>query len=888
MNQLLDYFNQDELASSVWKGKYALKGEETPDNMHRRMAKEFARIELKYAKSDFLTFGDKNFNINSLSEYGRSRADTLSEELIYQMFKDFKYICPQGSVMSQLGNNESIGSLSNCVVIGQPEDSYGGIFQKDEEMAQLEKRRCGVGLDISTLRPSGSSTTNAAKSSTGAVSFMERYSNTTREVAQNGRRGALMLSMDIRHPDVMDFIKSKEDLSKITGANISVMVRDDFMEAVKNDEDYILRFPCDREFNEMFNTQLTKGGITITTTFEPTWLKHDMKYNITYDYGENKVKRVKAKEYWEALTTAAHKSAEPGIIFVDQHWNYSPDSVYSQYKGITTNPCGEIFMPAFDTCRLIALNLFSFVTNPFTKDADLDYDLLYKMAYEQQRLADDLIDLEIEKIDKILIKLANDPEGPSTKRREIALWTNIKKVAQSGRRTGCGFTGLGDMIAALGHKYDSSIALQVIKDVMECKMRAELDCTIDLAILRGTFEGFDSELEFPTLESGTQEISNLYGNEFYRFLWSNFREQAGRMQEYGRRNVSWSTVAPTGSLSILTQTTSGLEPLFAPYYMRRKKVNPGDEGTRVDFTDDNGDTWMEYAVMHPKFKEWMIQTSCCDQFNMDKHITGEYTFSKDFIQQCFEQSPWYQATANDIDWTQRVKIQDVIQRYTSHSISSTINLPNDVSVDEVTEIYERAWELGLKGVTVYRDGCRSGVLVTDNSTVSEKFTYSDSPKRPKELDAEYYFATSKGKKYAVIVGLLDEKPYEVFAFEDPLNEEHLKGKIIKMKKGVYKFESVRYTIDNLQLSSEHSDEKLLTRFVSSLLRHGVHPKYVIEQTEKAELEITSFGKVLVRTLKRYIPDGEKSTVTCKNCNSDSIVYEEGCMTCKNCGDSKCG
>lgn len=874
MKKLLDYFNQDELAASVWEGKYALEGEETPDDMHRRMAKEFARIEEKYLKEE------SNDNEDALSDYGLSRQFDNSyksqEERIYNFFKDFKYIIPQGSIMSQLGNNSALGSLSNCFVIGQPENSYGGIFHKDEELAQLMKRRGGVGVDISTLCPAGTPTTNAAKSSTGAVSFMERFSNTTREVAQNGRRGALMISIDIRHPDVMDFIKIKQDLSKVTGANISVMVRDDFMEAVKNDGDYYLRFPCDT----IVDNNSVEGEVHC---FNPR-LNHRVILENEDFYSDNiiQVKKIKAKEYWNGLINAAHGSAEPGIIFIDKHWNYSPDGVYDQYRGVTTNPCGEIFMQPYDACRLMALNLFSFVDNPFTDEAYINMDKLYKIAYEQQRLADDLIDLEVEKIDRILTKVANDPENPSTKRREYSLWTNIKKVAQSGRRTGCGFTALGDMLAAVGVKYDSEEGQAIINEVMKVKMRAELDCTIDLAILRGAFDGWDSETEY------YKGYHAGFRNQFYKFLANNFDEQVSRMKQYGRRNVSWSTVAPTGSVSIIAKAiknpnlSSGMEPVFMPHYTRRKKVNPGDEGVRVDFTDDNGDNWMEYPVLMGAFKDW-VQT----YFEVNDEAMANMT--PEMVDSFFKKSPWYGATANDIDWTQRVKIQSIIQKYTTHSISSTINLPNDVSVEEVDNIYIKAWELGLKGVTVYRDGCRSGVLVTDSSTVAvDKFEYNDSPKRPKELDAEYFFATSKGKKYAVIVGLLEDKPYEIFAFEDPLNEEHLKGKIIKLKKGVYKFESNKYTIENLQLSSEHSDEKLLTRFVSSLLRHGVHPKYVIEQTEKAELEVTAFGKVLVRTLKRYIKNGEKSTVTCNDCGSTNVVFEEGCMTCKDCGSSKCG
>ena len=520
-------FPNDELARSVWKSKYAQENETHYDQMHKRLAKEFAKVELNYQitepfkNSDFKTHKDR---IEKLSKYGRIRKN-LDEETIYNLFKDFKYIVPQGSIMSQLGS-KSIGSLSNCFVIGTPEDSYGGIFQKDEEMAQLMKRRGGVGLDISTLRPKNTSVSNAAKTTTGAVSFMHRFSNTTREVAQNGRRGALMLSIDINHPDVMDFIKIKRDGTSVTGANISIKINNEFMKAIKNDEDYLLRFPCNVYDNNDKSLQLL-----------PT-----LDYNVLEKIPESQsngvayIKKIKAREYWDEIIKSAHGYAEPGIIFVDNHHNYSPDGVYPQFKGVTTNPCGEIFMQPYDACRLIALNLYSFVKNPFTKDAEFDSDKFYRITYEAMRLSDDLIDLELKHIDRIIEKISKD--ATETSRTELELWLNIRSTAEASRRTGLGFTALGDCLAALGYKYDSEEALLFIEQMMHVKMEAELDCTIDLSILRGTFEGWDNNLEY-------HEVSN----DFYKFIRKQFPEQYERMQKWGRRNVSISTVAPTGTVN---------------------------------------------------------------------------------------------------------------------------------------------------------------------------------------------------------------------------------------------------------------------------------------------------------------------------------------------------
>lgn len=863
--ELLKYFKGDDLASGVWEGKYALEGEITPDDMHKRMAKEFARVERKYwgnepSKHEGLDLED----IHKLSRYGQVR-EKLTEDKIYKLFKDFKYIIPQGSIMSQLGA-KSIGSLSNCFVVGQPEDSYGGIMLKDEQLVQLMKRRGGVGIDISTLRPKGTATSNAAKSSTGAVSFMHRFSNTTREVAQNGRRGALMISIDINHPDVMDFIKIKRDLTQVTGANISIKLNDEFMKAVETDSDYILRFPCDFEMDARSFESIPYNELQIGRTVEG----NDSK--ILY------YKKIKAKEYWDEIIKSAHNVAEPGLMFWDNMVDYSPDGAYEQFRQVTTNPCSEIGMQPYDACRLIAVNLYSFVKNPFTSEAEFDSGLFYKINYEAMRLSDDLIDLEIEHIDRILDKLHRDGEELGTKIREINLWEQVKETAMASRRTGLGFTALGDTLAALGYKYDSDEALLFIEQLMHVKMESELDCTIDLAILRGTFEGWSLETEYNT--SSTPYKGK---NDFYEVLRQNFPNQHGRMIKYGRRNVSWSTVAPTGTVSLMTQTTSGIEPLFMGFYMRRKKVNPNDKDAIVDFTDQNGDTWQEFPVLHPKFAEWI-------EVNWE-NLLGESIgtvadLSKEAIEEFFKLSPWYGSTANDIDWVKRVEIQSIIQKYITHSISSTINLPEDVSLEVVSEIYLESWKKGLKGITVYRDGSRSGVLVSSTENKGrDEFDYVDATKRPKELDAEVHLTKVGGKSYNVFVGLLNSKPYEVFLEEGSLTNS--KGKIIKAKKGTY-----NYCVDDtlcVPISSEMTDEQAaITRLVSTSLRHGADIKFIVEQLQKTPGDIFSFTKGLARVLKKYIPDGAKSTVKCLECGSENVIFQEGCSSCKDCGSSKCG
>jgi ribonucleoside-diphosphate reductase alpha chain len=864
MSELIKYFNGDDLAASVWQGKYQDEGEITPDDMHKRLAKSFASIEKEYVKEEASLFYEVGDKITSpLSEYGKFRQN-LTEDRIFNFFKNFKYIIPQGSVMAQLGI-DSIGSLSNCFVVGQPVDSYGGIFEKDQQLAQLMKRRGGVGIDISTLRPEGTSTSNAAKTSTGAMSFMHRFSNTTREVAQNGRRGALMISTDINHPDVLQFIKAKRDLTQITGANISVKLNNEFMEAVVNDTDYLLRFPCDLKLPEY--SDVFKINELVPLNEEGTF-----------------VKRVKAKEYWYEIIKSAHNVAEPGLMFWNSMVEYSPDGIYEQFRQITTNPCSEIGMQAYDACRLIAVNLFNFVDKPFTKDAKFNFDKFYEINYEAMRISDDLIDLEIQHIDRIIAKIHKDPEPWHIKNTEYLLWHKIRETALSSRRTGLGFTALGDTLAALGLKYDSGKSLKTIEKIMHIKLESELDCTTDLSILRGSFEGWDASTEFE-IEKRKEEgisITEISGkNSFYGFINTTYPEQTVKMIKYGRRNVSWSTVAPTGTVSLLAQTTSGIEPLFQPFYTRRKKVNPNDTDVRVDFTDDNGDTWMEFPVLHPKFKDWMYLKY------LDKYPREDEPFNlwltRIDLNHFFEHSPWYGSTANDIDWIKRVEIQATIQKYITHSISSTINLPEDVSEETVSEIYLESWKRGLKGITVYRDGSRSGVLVS-NPTSKETFSYKDAPKRPKELPAEAHVVTVKGNKFSVIVGLLDNKPYEVFIeSSDGLNGT---GVIRKKSKAVYLFEQEDTSMD---ISSEMTDEEAaITRLVSTSLRHGADIKFIVEQLLKSDGDLFSFTKGLARVLKKYIPDGAKATVTCNDCGSSNVIFEEGCHKCLDCGSSKCG
>lgn len=871
--ELVKYYNGDDFPAKVWLDKYSVKNEKgefteiTPSDMHRRMAKELARAEKKYYVN----------NIDKLSAFGKKMVNVeFTEEFIFSYLDRFKYIIPQGSIMSMLGNSYAIGSLSNCFVVPAPYDSYAGISYTDQQLAQLMKRRGGVGTNINTLRPNGSHVRNAAGTSTGAVSFMHRYSNTTREVAQNGRRGALMLLISCLHPEVFDFVKVKQDRTKVTGANISVMLTDKFMEAAEKGEDFICQFPVDKILDNK----------TANHILESDSFKYNVISSVEDPGGHYQVMKIKARELFDLIVENAWDNAEPGIAFSDTIKNYSPEGVYEQFEAIASNPCGEQWMQAYDACRLLALNLFSIVKNPYSKEASLDLDKLYEIAYLQQRLADDIVDLEIEYVERIIKKIKSDPEPEYIKAIELELWENVKKTATASRRTGCGFTALGDMLAAIGLKYDSDEALKVIGDVMKTKMRAELDCTIDLAIMRGTFEGWNGTKEFtsiPTLVGPNMLIGN---NSFYKMLVEEFPEQVRSMVRYGRRNVNWSTVAPTGTVSIVAiltkwaNTTSGVEPMFFPFYFRKKKVNPSNLNVRVDSVDQNGDSWQEYAVMQGGFKEWI---------NVNYPDLVIDNLSRKEVDELYVKSPYFGSCANDISYEKRIKIQGIVQKYTTNAISSTLNLPKDVSKETVRSIYMLAHKEGLKGVTIYRDGCRTGVLSTEQVKKSS-FDYKDATKRPKELDADLHTITVKGIKYGVIVGLFEEKPYEVFAFELPEDVKNgCSGKVIKMKKGAYHFVCNDGSLKNLQIAALRKDEQVLTRLVSGMLRHGAKPQFIMEQIDKSDLEVVSFGKAISRTLKKYVKEEELiSRNTCKECNSSNVRMQEGCLTCIDCGSSKCG
>ncbi|MBK6628221.1 MAG: adenosylcobalamin-dependent ribonucleoside-diphosphate reductase [Flavobacteriales bacterium] len=827
-------FQGDELAATTWVNKYALRDaagnlvEASPADMHRRMAREFARIESRYAPVP----AEKRA---SLSTYGQAR-ERLDEQRIFSLFDGFRDVVPQGSVMASLGDPYRLASLSNCVVIPSPPDSYGGIFHNDQQLAQLFKRRCGVGFDLSTLRPSGAPVSNAARTSTGAVSFMERFSNTTREVAQKGRRGALMLTMDIAHPDIERFITIKQDLTKVTGANVSVRVSDEFLQAVEADADFTLRWPIDAK----------KPVVT---------------------------KVVKARELWNTLITCAHATAEPGVIFWDRQHLYSTSSVYPGFRNESTNPCSEIAMQGGDSCRLIAINLYGFVNEPFTHRAWFDHERFASVTYEAQRLMDDLVDLELEAVDRILAKVDADPEPDELKRTERETWELLRDTGKKGRRTGLGFTGLADALAALNLKYDSEAAIEAAEDILRTKCRAEFDSSIDMAIERGAFEGFAPAVERTS--------------EFTAMLEKELPEVHDRMMRHGRRNISLSTVAPTGTLSLLTRTSSGIEPVYMLGYTRRRKVVPGDPHATVTFTDDLGDQWEEFTVHHPRVLDWMKVTGRSDP----------------------DGSPYHGATANDIDRHKRIRMQAVVQKYTTHSISSTINLPSTATVEEVGGIYLEAWHHGLKGITVYRDGSRSGVLVAADKGEAAPTHGVDQPHhttRPERLEADVLRFNNETEPWLAVVGLLDGKPYEIFTgkanggFELP--KWVSKGWVVKRKdakrgKNIYDLEyadadDYRVTVQGLSrtFNPEFWNYAIL---ISGMLRQGMPLPNVVDVVTNLNLydaTLNTWKNGVVRALTRYIPDGTKASGRkCPECgDADGLYYEEGCLKCKSCGQSKCG
>ena len=837
LNASVKYFKGDELAATTWMNKYAMKNfegnfvETSPDDMHKRMAKEFGRIE-----SDYKLRYNLNGSAKYLSTYGQNR-ETLTENKIYNLFKNFGYVVPQGSVMSSLGNKYKLASLSNCIVVPELIDSYGGVFYTDQQLAQLFKRRCGVGVDISNLRPGGAKVSNAAGTTSGAVSFMNRFSNTTREVAQNGRRGALMLSIDIAHPDVEDFVTIKQDLTKVTGANVSVRLSDEFMKAVESDSDYTHKWPINSD--------------------KPKFTK-----------------TIKARDLWNTIISCAHTTAEPGLIFWDRQHYYSTSSLYPGYENTSTNPCSEIAMQGGDSCRLIAINLYNFVKSPFTKKAKFDYESFYKATYEGQRLMDDLVDLEIEAIDRILAKVDSDPEPDYIKSVEKETWSLLRKFGKEGRRTGLGFTALADAIAALGMAFDSDDAIAQVEKIMKEKCRAEFDSSIDMSLERGSFKGFDKSIEEKS--------------DFVQMLKVELPEVYERMMKFGRRNISISTVAPTGTLSMLAQTSSGIEPVFMTDYKRRRKLNLDDDTARVDYIDELGDKWQEFTVYHHNLKTWM-------------NITGEEDIKK---------SPYNGSTASEIDWKKRVEMQSVVQKYVTHSISSTINLPNDVAVEKVGEIYLDSWKKGLKGITVYRDGSRSGVLVsTDDNGNSDTdeltFKETSAPPRPKKLDAKVVRFQNNKEKWIAVVGLLDGRPYEIFTgktedvFRVPPNVEY--GWVIKNKREddattQYDFqyedqEGYKVTMGGLSRSFDKEFWNY-AKLISGVLRHGMPLHYVVDLIGKMNLyddNINTWKSGVVRALKTFIADGTKvDDKMCEDCTAGCLIYEEGCLKCVNCGYSKCG
>ena len=830
----IKYFKGDELATNVWMSKYALKTkdgqylESNPDDMIRRITNEIHKVELKHE-------------------------NPLQWEYIYNFLRDFKNFVFGGSILFGIGNKTSFSSLGNCFFIDNGIDSYGGIMDLEERMIQLMKRRGGVGITLEHLRPKGALVNNSAKSSTGAISFMHRFSNGTREVAQDGRRGALMISMLINHPEIKDFITVKDDLSQVTGANISVKVTDEFMNKVKNEEDFILRWPVDLDISEL--------------NYD------DLKYDEFLPYNNGYITKVKANDVWNLIVKQAHKTAEPGVLFWDTIIKNSPADMYADkgFKTNGTNPCGEVTLSDSDSCRLGSLNLYSIVDNPFTEYASINWEKLKRNAYIAQRLMDDIIDLEEEKVLSILNKIKNDDISEEYKLKEISLWNRVLKVLKDGRRTGLGGLGLGDMFAALGIKYGTPEATELSYNIQRYITLNSYMSSIDLAEERAPFKVFDYDKEIKN--EFLQRVYKLLPNE-YRIKW----------ERYGRRNISNLSWAPTGTLGIISQVTSGIEPVFKIYYRRRKKVNPNDENVNITFVDQNGDSWEEYNVLHRTFVKWYsIKTQNNDIEEVEKYLTN---LKPEELDELVKESPWYGSEAEDIDYLEKVKMQGMIQQFVDHSISVTHNLPKDITIEEVDKIYKFAWEAGCKGLTIYRDGSRSGVLITKDSEDEDDFKETKAPKRPKELEADYYVAKSKGHEYGLVIGLYKGKPYELFAFENPEYKKNTTGKIIKVARGQYKFVNGSFEKDNLELASDKIEERSLTLMVSMLLRHGAPIKHITNVVKKIDENIVSFSSVIRRYLLRYDKveeDGEK----CPECGG-KIIMQDGCKKCASCGWSKCG
>ncbi len=827
----LEYFKGDELAASVWINKYAMKDsfgnlyEHSPEDMHWRLANEFAKIENKYP-------------------------NPLSANEIYDLLREFRYIVPQGGPMTGIGNNYQIASLSNCFVIGhnKPADSYGGIMRIDEEQVQLMKRRGGVGHDLSHIRPAGSAVLNSALTSTGVVPFMERYSNSTREVAQDGRRGALMLSISVKHPDSESFIDAKMEQGKVTGANISVKIDDEFMRCAIQNKPYRQQYPVDSETPRV-------------------------------------VKDIDAKALWEKIIHNAWKSAEPGILFWDTIIRESLPDCYADlgYKTVSTNPCGEIPLCPYDSCRLIAINLYSYVENPFTPQAKFNMELFKDHAKKAMRLNDDLIDLEMEKIEQILAKIKADPEEDEVKLAEYTLWEKIQKKTLGGRRTGLGITAEGDMLAALGLMYGSDDAIDFSVEIQKTLALEAYRSSAVMAQERGAFPIFDAKREAnnPMVARIRKEDEDLYD----------------QIVRYGRRNISMLTIAPTGTTSLMTQTTSGIEPVFLPVYKRRKKVNPNDKNVTITFRDEVGDAWEEYYVFHHKFLIW------CEMNGLNKEQVLAMRGSQ--VDDLVKKSPYYKATSNDIDWLAKVKMQGKMQKWVDHSISVTVNLPNDATEELVADVYKTAWECGCKGVTVYRDGSRAGVLVSAKDK-DGKESVVKKRHRPQSLDAEVIRFKNGAEQWIALVGLLNGVPYEIFTGlldDDTRNipKSVTMGFIVKEKDDAgnsrYDFQYIdRYGYRNTVGGISHMFNKEYwnyAKLISGVLRNGMPIVDIVNLVNGLQLDseaINTWKNGIERALKRYIPDGTKDDTgkKCEKCGSHELVYQEGCLNCLSCGYSKCG
>ena len=855
--ELLNYFNGDELAASTWLSKYAKRDvngeivEQTPADMHKRLAKEFARIE-KHYEDNTLPFDQEKF-----SKYYHKRKP-LTEKRIFELFDHFKYVIPAGSVMAGLGAEKPV-SLSNCFVLPSPDDSYSSIMMTRLNQAELMKRRGGVGYDLSKLRPRGAAVNNAAVTSTGAASFMDVCSDVTNEVAQQGRRGALMLSMDIRHPDVEEFIEKKQDLTKVTGANVSVQVTDDFMEAVETNSQFTLRWPVDACINWELTNKANNIDYEYDKLYPMVYQKHVFDSHAYMGY----MKIVKAKDLWDKIIHCTWNTAEPGIIFKDTMYDRAPDGIYDKYKGVSTNPCGEIFMSGNESCRLMAINLLSFVKEPFTPHASIDTDKLYNVTYEAMRLGDDLVDLENEAVQRIIDVVNNDKYA-------IEVWSGILEKGKNGRRVGIEFTALSDMIAAVNKKFCTEEANEYVKTVCKIMMSAVLDCQADMALERGSFpdQDLDNEKNNP--------------NMWYDFIKTEFPERFSRIMDFGRRNISFTTAGPCGTLSMMTRTSSGIEPVFMPYYVRRRKcVSPED---RIDYTDKLGINFTEFVVVHPQLKKWA-------EANMPEFIDKFNELSEKEWQEIYEQSPWNGSCAQDIDWIKRVELQGIVQRYLiTHSISSTVNLPNTVTEQEVSDIYMSAWKNGLKGITVYRDGSREGIMIAkEQKKEDDKFeSYVSAPKRPKTLPADFYSTRVKGETFYVMVGLYKEKPYEIFVYKSETNKsipQHV-GTITKIRKGVYTFKSDNIVIENI--SSKLTTEELATALYSSMLmRTGANLKYIVKTAQKVDDNIASFTSAMVRIIRKYLKEEIIEGEVCPDCGG-KLIRENGCIHCIDCGWSRCG